>query len=187
MTGRGPMLCRDADRGLGEHQIRQHGPADASGDLNRKVGQRRRPRDATEEGVDEGHHGVEVGSRDRPEHHDGGVEARTGGGGVLQELQPCVAGREVLRRDTGADDDGGQEGTADQFGQQPAGEGSTGHGAGRRRAAISSTGPPGSRPGPRPHPRRRRANSRSRHRRHPIRRGRRPGPCTPPRPHRRGR
>ena len=43
-----------------------HRSADATSNLGREVGQRRSPPDPAEGGVDEGHHGVEVGTRNRP-------------------------------------------------------------------------------------------------------------------------
>ena len=90
-----------------------------------------------------GDHGVEVRAGDRPEQQDQHRQAQERRGGVLEQLQADVAGREALSCDAGADDDGDEQGGADQLCGQPAshvqvsavGGASAGHG----RASVAST------------------------------------------------
>ena len=60
-----------------------------------------------------------MGAGDRAEHQDDGEEPGRRGGGVLEELEPDVARRQRLGGDPRADDDGGQQGAAQELGQQP--------------------------------------------------------------------
>ena len=119
MRRRGPVLGRDADRGAGEHQVRDHGPAYAARYLGGKVGRRLAPPQPAERGVREGHHRVKVTARDRPEHQDDREQADRGRRRVLQQLQPHCARRQALRGDTRADHHRGQERAAQQLSQQP--------------------------------------------------------------------
>ena len=95
-------------------------PADAAGHLGGQIRAGVAPAQPAEGGVDEGDHRVEMRPRDRAEHQDDGVEPGGGGRRVLEQLEPDVARRELLGGDARADDDGGQEGAAEQLGDQAA-------------------------------------------------------------------
>ena len=79
-----------------EHAVRGDRPSDAAGDLRRDVGERvapatgRRSSASTSETT-----GLKCAAGDRPEHEDDRVEARRGRGGVLEQLEADVAGREA--------------------------------------------------------------------------------------------
>jgi len=112
--------------GQGEHQVREHRPADPAGDLGGKVERdrarvRRAVAAASEEVVGEGDHGVEVRAGQGREDQDDDGEAERGGGGVLQQLQPGVGGREALGHDPGADDEGDEQPGAEELGERAAG------------------------------------------------------------------
>ena len=95
--------------GSREHQVGDHGPADAASDLGRQVSGRVPPTQAAESGVDKGHDGVEMPAGNRAEHQDNCEQASRRGRGVLEQLQPDSARRKLLGGDPGADNDGGQE------------------------------------------------------------------------------
>jgi hypothetical protein len=59
--------------------------------------------------------GVEC-SRDWLQHHDQHSEDRSGGDGVLQQLQPGIVGGEPLSGDPGPDHGGNEEAGADRLG-----------------------------------------------------------------------
>ena len=118
MRTRRPVLGRDGDGGLGEHRIGEDRSADAPDRLEGKVGRSVLPFEPAEAGIDEGDDRVEVAPRDRAEHQDDGEEPRRCRRCILEELEPDVARGEVLRGDARADDDGGQEGAAQELGEQ---------------------------------------------------------------------
>ena len=189
MGGRGPVVGRDRHGRLGEHQVGDDRSPDAAGHLGGQVSAGIAPAQPAEGGVDERHHRVEVRPRHRPEHQDDGEEPGRGRRRVLEQLESDVAGRELLRGDARADDDGGQEGAPEQLGDR------------RRHSAARSSRPQSARGSCRRSAagrgrfwtRRRRARGpRSRHSpRSSIparsRPARRPGRCRPPRARRRGR
>ncbi len=82
------------------------------------------PAQAAEAGVEERDDGVEVSAGDGPEHEDEGEEARRRGDRVLEQLQPDVAGRELRGGDSRPDDGCGEEGGAEELGEQAPGQGS---------------------------------------------------------------
>ena len=73
---------------------------------------------------------VEVRARHRPEHEDQDGQPEDGGGGVLQQLQTDVVGRQLLGRDPGTDDDRHEQPGAEELGKNRR----------RRRAAASGAG-----------------------------------------------
>ena len=87
------------------------------GDLRGDVGGELPRREPAEDAVGERHDRVEVSAGDRAEREDERDESRRGGGGVLEQLQSDVVGREALREDPRPDDDGGEERGADAFGR----------------------------------------------------------------------
>ena len=107
------------DSGPGEHDVGHDGPADAAGDLGRKVAGGVAPAQPAEGGVDEGHHRVEVGAGHRAEHQDDGVQPGAGGRGVVEQLEAGVSRGELLGGDTRADHDGGEEGAPEELGGDP--------------------------------------------------------------------
>ena len=115
----GAVLGGDADRGQGEHQVRDHRAADAPGHLHRQVGGGVAPGQPAERGVDERHHRVEVAARHRAEHQDDREQPGRGRRRVLQQLQPGLTRRQALRGDARADHHRGQERAAQQLGHQP--------------------------------------------------------------------
>ncbi len=127
MGGRGPVGGRDADRGEVEHRVGDDGAGDAARHLDGDVGERVAPAQAAEAGVHQGDDRVEVGAGDRPEDEDEGGEPGRRGGGVLEQLQPDVPGRELRRRDPRADHGGGEEGGAEELGKQASGQRCGGH------------------------------------------------------------
>ena len=60
---------------------------------------------------------------DGPEHEDDREQARCGGGRVLEQLEPDVSGRELLRGDPGTDHHRGEECRSEQLGEQTTTEG----------------------------------------------------------------
>ena len=68
--------------------------------------------------VDEGDDGVEVAAGDRPEDQDQADQRPGGGGGVLEELQPDIAGREPAGHDPGADHGDDQQAGAERLGDE---------------------------------------------------------------------
>jgi hypothetical protein len=111
------VFDRDADRGLGEHDVGSDGADHAADDLGSRVVAGVAPGDAAEARVDQRDDRVEVRARDGPEHEDDREQARGGGSGVLQQLEADVAGRELLGRDARADDDRRQERRPEKLGQ----------------------------------------------------------------------
>lgn len=73
-----------------------------------------------EEDVDDGDDRVEVRPGDGREDEDEDCQAEGRRKGVLQQLQAGVAGREALRGDSGADDDDGESGAAEELAGQGA-------------------------------------------------------------------
>ena len=78
---------------------------------------------SAEQPVGGGDDRVEVGAGDRPEQQDEHGQPEHRRGGVLQQLQPDVVGREPLGGDAGADDDGDEQPGAEYLGDQPPSEG----------------------------------------------------------------
>jgi hypothetical protein len=60
VRGGGAVLGGDADRRLGEHQVRRHRPGDAPRDLHGQVSGGGTPAQPAEKGVGEGHHRIEM-------------------------------------------------------------------------------------------------------------------------------
>ena len=89
---RGAVGRRDRDGGEAEHGVGDDSTGDAARHLGRDVGQEVPPPQPTERRVDQGDNRVEVSARDWPEHEDEGEKAGGGRGGVLEKLNPCVAG-----------------------------------------------------------------------------------------------
>ena len=118
MSTRRPVLGRYGNSRLREHQVGDHGPGDAPGDLSGEVGSGFLPAQATKGGVHERHDGVEMAPGYGAEHQDDGKQAGRGGGRVLEQLEADCARREVLGCDPRADDRGSQEGTAEELGQE---------------------------------------------------------------------
>ena len=87
MGARRPVLGRDGNSGLGEHQVGDHGPADAAGDLGREVGGGFPPAQATKGGVDERHDRVEVAPGNGAEHQDNREQPGRRGRRVLEQLE----------------------------------------------------------------------------------------------------
>ncbi len=85
---------------------------------NGQVGGGIPPLQPSECSVHEGHHRVEVGTRDRAEHQDDGEQASGCRCRVLEELKSDVARRQGLGGNPGADDDGGEQGAPQELGQQ---------------------------------------------------------------------
>ena len=73
-------------------------PDAGADDLRGDVGDELAGGEPAEEPVGEGDDRVEVGAGHRPEGEDQRDEPAGGGGGVLEQLQPDVVGREALRR-----------------------------------------------------------------------------------------
>jgi hypothetical protein len=118
----GAVVGRDRDGRQAEHRVRQHGAGDASGHLGGDVAEEVAAGQAAERGVDDRHHRVEVGARDRPEDEDEGEEAGRRRGRVLEQLQPGVVGGELGGGDARADHRGGEEGGAHEPGQEASAE-----------------------------------------------------------------
>ena len=127
VRGRGAVVGRDADRREGEHRVRGDRSGDAAGHLGRDVGEGVAPAQAAEAGVDERDDRVEVGAGDRPEHEDDREEAGRGRGGVLEQLQADVAGRELGGGDARPDHGGGEKRRAEELGEQAARQRGIGH------------------------------------------------------------
>ncbi len=94
----GPMMCRDRHGRFGEHHIGDDRPAHASDDLCGHVRPGVAPSEPAEGGIDQGHDRVEMRPRHRAEHQDDGVEPGSGGGGVLEQLEPDVGRRQARGR-----------------------------------------------------------------------------------------
>ena len=99
VRARRPVLGRDADRGLGEHEVGDHRAADAAGHLGRQVGDGVAPGQPTEGRVDEGDDRVEMRAGNRTEHQDDGEQPGGGRRRVLEQLEADVAGRQLLGGD----------------------------------------------------------------------------------------
>ena len=97
-------------------------PPSAPADLGADVADGVPGRDAAEEPVGEGTTGLKCAPDDRPEGQDQGDEGAHGRGGVLQQLQTDVAGRQLGGRDPRPDHGGDQQAGAQEFGQQPPAE-----------------------------------------------------------------
>ena len=98
------------------------GAEHAAGDLGGDVGERVTPADAAEARVGERDDRVEVPAGHRAEHQDDREQPCRRRGGVLEQLQTNVARGERLRRDARADHERGEEGRAEQLGEQTAGK-----------------------------------------------------------------
>ena len=73
---RGPVVGRDRDGGLGEHDVGDDRTADAARHLGGQVGRSVPPAQPAKGGVDKGDDRVEVRARDRAEHQDDGEQTR---------------------------------------------------------------------------------------------------------------
>ena len=89
-------------------------PSDLSDDVNTGVGRADRAVGAS----DERHGGVEVGARHGTEDQDQRNERGAGGGGVLQQLQADIGGREALGHDPGPDHGHDQQPGAERLGDE---------------------------------------------------------------------
>ncbi len=116
MASRGPVLDRNAHRGQGEHQVGGNRAGNASDNLGGQVGRRVTPGHAAEGCIDERHDWVEMTARDGAEHQDDREQPGCGGGGVLQQLEAGIAGRQALGGDARADHQRGQESAAQELG-----------------------------------------------------------------------
>jgi hypothetical protein len=88
----GPVGARPVDGGELEHHVGGDGAEAATRDLRRDVRARGAAVDPRPEELGQGDGGVEVRARDGPEGEDERDECQDGGGRVLEELQPDVAG-----------------------------------------------------------------------------------------------
>jgi hypothetical protein len=112
------MMRADADGG--EFNMRFATAPRCTADLSGCVGECVAPADPSESRVGERDDRVEVAARDGAEHQDDREQASCGRGGVLEQLQTDVAGRERLGGDAGADYERGEEGRAQELGEQAA-------------------------------------------------------------------
>ena len=111
------LIAAEREHGVGDDRA-----GDAAGDLRGDVGERVAPGQSAEVRVDERDDRVEVPAGDGPEHEDDREQARGGGGGVLEQREAGVVGRELLRGDARADHERGEERGAEELGEQPARE-----------------------------------------------------------------
>ena len=110
------VVGRQVDGVEVEHQVGDDRAGAGAGDLRRDVGEQLAGGQAAEDAVGEGDDRVEVGAGHRPEREDQRDEAAGGRGGVLEQLQPDVVGREALGEDARADDDRDEQRGADGLG-----------------------------------------------------------------------
>jgi hypothetical protein len=118
MGGRRPVLRGDTDRRLGEHQVGRHGTRDAASHLGGQVGRRFTPPQPAERRICERDDRIEMSAGDGAEHQDDGEQPGRRRRRTLQQLQARGAGGQVLRGDTRADHDRGQEAAAEELGSQ---------------------------------------------------------------------
>jgi hypothetical protein len=85
-------LGRQLHRRLREHHVGHHRPEGAAEELGADVASGLPGAHAPEQPVGDGDHRVEVGAGDRAEGEDDGHQGGGGGGRVLEQLQPDVAG-----------------------------------------------------------------------------------------------
>jgi hypothetical protein len=130
---------RPIDRRELEHDVRGDGAEAAARDLAGDVGAGGPGIDLGGEALGQGDRGVEVCARDRPEGEDQRDEHQGGGGGVLQQLQTDLIGRELLSRDARTDNGGDEHAGAEGLGESARGKRPLGaHVQGRRRRPAGS-------------------------------------------------
>ncbi|MNY30687.1 hypothetical protein D3C86_1648080 [compost metagenome] len=108
----------------------RHRAGHGAGALRHAIGQRLARRQAALQPGGQAGHRVQVPARDRSKRNQQRQQTRAGGQRVAEQRQRGIAIGQPFRADAGADHDGDQQGRADPFGHQPAGEG----GQGRQRA-----------------------------------------------------
>ena len=123
----------ERDGSLPEHEVREDRADDASDNLGGDVQRGVAPRPQPAERIHDRDNGIEVGTADGHEDEDEHAEAEGGREGILQQLQPDIVRRELLCRDAGADDNGGEASASQKFGGEASGYGK---GMGRSHQAI---------------------------------------------------
>ncbi len=120
----GPVLAGQLADGHLEHEVGQHGAGDGADDLGDGVGDRprrrtsrcRARRPSSQSAADTT--GLKCAPETGPNSRMSTVNPKDRGGGVLQQLQADVAGREAFGCDAGPDDDGDEQGGAEELGSE---------------------------------------------------------------------
>ena len=113
------MVLRPGDYGEGKYEVCQQRPRNTARNLAWYIEKEVSPVGAAKIDIGEGDHGVEVSPRNRPKKRNESKETRPRNQGVFKQLQANIRRRELLCGNTGPNDDGGEERTAQKLSDYP--------------------------------------------------------------------